>query len=158
MPPARLTSMVGRMGVAIALVCALVGCAEIVDVETAEPADPNAEIRPDLIEVEPQVAAPGDVVSLTFPQETLRGVLFVLEERVRDGWALRYYLTSDGPGPGWRLSWHTADDPMAVEDIGVGGPGPDRVPIPETAEPGAYRICTGNAGDEFCAEIEIAGE
>jgi hypothetical protein len=44
---------------------------------------------------------------------------------------------------------------MAVEDIGVGGPGPDRVPIPDVAEPGSYRICTGNAAENICAPIEV---
>jgi hypothetical protein len=30
------------------------------------------------------------------------------------------------------------------------------VTIPEVAEPGDYRICTGNAGDEFCTPIQVA--
>lgn len=120
------------------------------------PADPLAEMRPDLIVADPPVAAPGAVVALEFPAETMRGVLFVLERRVGESWALRYYLTSDGPGPGWRMAWHEASaEGFAVEDIGVGGPGPDRVIIPDVAEPGDYRICTGNAGDEFCTPIEI---
>ena len=48
------------------------------------------------------------------------------------------------------------EDALVVPDIGVGGPGPDRVPIPEVAQPGEYRICTGNAGVNFCTPIEIA--
>ncbi|HEY8170673.1 MAG TPA: hypothetical protein VIH24_06195 [Candidatus Limnocylindria bacterium] len=122
------------------------------------PADPDAEMRPDLIVVDPVGAAPGEVVALTFPQETTRGILFVLEREVGDGWQLQYYLTSDGPGAGWERTWQAAGaDGMAVEDIGVGGPGPDRVLIPDVAEPGSYRICTGNAGDEICTPIEILG-
>ena len=124
--------------------------------EPAGPADPAAEMRPDLLVVDPQVAEPGDIVALQFPQQTTRGILFVLEQRVGETWALRYYLTSDGPGPDWRLSWQEAGaQGVAVEDIGVGGVGPDHVPIPEVAEPGDYRICTANAGDEFCVPIEI---
>ncbi len=114
-------------------------------------------MRPDLLVIDPEQAAPGDVVALSFPEETTRGILFVLEQRVDDGWVSRFYLTSNGPGAGWQMSWHAADEPgMAVEDIGVGGPGPDNVPIPEIAEPGDYRICTANAGADFCAPIEIA--
>jgi hypothetical protein len=120
------------------------------------PANPDAEMRPDLLVVEPARAVPGDVVALTFPEETTRGILFVLDERVGDEWFTRFYLTSNGPGEGWQMSWHAAGGQgVAVEDIGVGGPGPDHVPIPEPAEPGAYRICTGNAGEDFCAPIEI---
>jgi hypothetical protein len=124
--------------------------------EPAGPADPAAEMRPDLIVVDPQKAEPGDIVALQFPQETTRGILFALEQRVGETWALRYFLTSDGPGPGWRLNWQLAGEQgAAVEDIGVGGFGPDHVPIPEVVDPGDYRICTANAGDEFCAPFEI---
>lgn len=120
------------------------------------PANPDAEMRPDLLVIEPAQAAPGDVVALTFPEETTRGILFVLEQRVDDGWVARFFLRSNGPGADWEMSWHeAAAQGMAVEDIGVGGVGPDNVPIPEVAEPGDYRICTGNAGADFCAAIEI---
>ena len=120
------------------------------------PTDPDAEVRPDLLVLDPTTAAPVDVVALTFPEETTRGILFVLDERVDDAWISRFFLTSDGPGAGWERRWAPADaGGMAVEDIGVGGPGPDRVIVPEVAEPGAYRICTGNAGADFCAPIEI---
>lgn len=120
------------------------------------PANPAAEMRPDLLAIDPAQAAPGDVVALTFPEETTRGILFVLEQRVDDGWLARFFLTSNGPGAGWEMSWHpAAAQGIAVEDIGVGGIGPDNVPIPEVAEPGDYRICTANAGADFCAAIEI---
>ncbi len=119
------------------------------------PADPDAEFRPDLLVADPTTVEPGSQVSLAFPQETVRGIVFVLEQRVGDIWAHRFNLTSDGPGPGWTADWFPLDADIAFPDIGVLGPGPDRVPIPEIAEPGEWRICTGNAGDEFCTPIEI---
>ncbi len=71
-------------------------------------------------------------------------------------YALRYNLFSDGPGAGWERSWLPADqEAVVVPDIGVGGPGPDRVPIPEPARSGDYRICTGNSADNFCTPIDI---
>ena len=122
------------------------------------PANPDAEMRPDLLVIEPAKAAPGDVVALTFPEETTRGILFVLDQRVDDGWVARFYLISDGPGQGWEREWWPVDaEGFAIPDIGVGGAGPDRVLIPDITEPGEYRICTGNAGADFCAPIEIAG-
>jgi len=122
-----------------------------------QPPNPAAERRPDLLVIDPAQAAPGDVVALTFPEETMRGILFTLDQRVDDGWVTFFYLRSNGPGAGWEMSWEAAGaaEGMAVEDIGVGGPGPDHVPIPDPAEPGDYRICTGNAGADFCAPIEI---
>lgn len=120
------------------------------------PANPAAEMRPDLLVIEPAQAAPGDVVALSFPEETTRGILFVLEQRVDDGWVTRFYLISDGPGQGWQREWWPVDaEGFAIPDIGVGGPGPDRVLIPDITEPGDYRVCTGNAGADFCAPIEI---
>jgi len=114
-------------------------------------------MRPELLVIDPTTAAPGEVVALTFPEETTRGVLFGLEVQDGDAWRPVAYLTSDGPGAGWERAWWPVDaEGMAVPDIGVAGPGPDRVVIPEVAEPGAYRICTGNAGADFCAPIEIA--
>jgi hypothetical protein len=147
-----------RGAVAFALVAALAAaCDAGVPSPSAPtgPADPNAEFRPDLIVADPTTVAPGDLVSLTFPEETVRGVLFVLEERVGETWIHRFNLSSDGPGPEWTAEWFPLDGDVAFPDIGVLGPGPDRVPIPDTAEPGAWRICTGNAGAEFCAAIEI---
>jgi len=107
-------------------------------------------MRPELMVADPAVVAPGGVVALTFPAKTDRGILFVLEQRVGDSWAHRYSLTSDGPGPGWEQAWYLPDaDGISVPDIGVAGGGPDRVPIPEPAELGDYRICTGNAADNL---------
>jgi hypothetical protein len=132
------------------------GCGALSRSAPAGPADPDVMLRPDLMTAEPGEVAPGGIVALSFPQETTRGILFVLERRVGDGWELQYYLTSDGPGAGWERRWQPAGgDGLAVEDIGVGGPGPDRVLIPDVAEPGLYRICTGNAGADFCAPLEV---
>jgi hypothetical protein len=113
-------------------------------------------MRPDLIVADQAEVEPGAVVALSFPEHTNRGVLFVLDQRVDNAWVTRFFLTSDGPGQGWEREWWPVDAAgMAVPDIGVGGPGPDRVLVPEVVEPGAYRICTGNAGADFCAPIEI---
>lgn len=145
--------------VAIGFIVLLSGCELVREVGPGDgPADPKARMAAELMVVDPAQAAPGAVVGMTFPQETTRGTLFVLEERIGDAWVHRYNLLSDGPGAEWERSWSAAGaEPVAVDDIGVGGPGPDRVPIPETATPGEYRICTGNAGDNFCAPIRIGG-
>jgi hypothetical protein len=122
------------------------------------PADPDAEMRPDLMVADPEAISPGGVVAVTFPEETMRGIHFVLEEHVGESWALRYNLFSDGPGAGWQRSWQPATlEAVVVPDIGVGGPGPDRVPIPEPVTSGDYRICTGNSSDNFCTPIRIGG-
>lgn len=123
------------------------------------PFDPDAEIRPDLMVIQPAQASPGQHVELLFPQETTRGIGFVLEERVDDGWEVGYFPSvpdrEDAGGPGG--SWLTPDNPDRDDwpDIGVEGPGPGFTLIPEPASPGEYRICTAIQPDSFCAEFTI---
>lgn len=106
---------------------------------------------------DPTRVAPGETVAMRFPKETLRGVAFQLDRRDGDDWSTHYWMTSDGNG-GNPVSVPVGTEGYGVADVGVAGPGPDHVWIPDDVTPGAYRICTVNAGDEFCATIEIVDE
>lgn len=119
-----------------------------------DPPPPEPEMRPELLVIEPSSAAPGDIVELRFPEETMRGVAFQLDAETADGWETRYWLTSDGNGgpPSWVP---VGTDGHGWPDVGVGGPGPDRVAIPDDVPPGRYRVCTANAGNDFCAPVEV---
>ena len=127
------------------------------------PYDPDAEVRPDLMEVDPDEASPGEQVELLYLQGTLRGVGFVLEECVGDSWQVRYFLTvpdiGDGDDPPDELwgSWFPPDNPDRLDwpDVGVGGTIRGRALIPEPAPPGHYRICTANTDPNFCAGLTI---
>ena len=113
-------------------------------------------MRPDLIVAEPAQVAPGDVLSLTFPEETTRGVHFVLESQARGTWFHMFDLVGVGEGMLEPVSWQRAgSEDFEFPDIGIVGPGPDRVRIPEVAEPGTWRICTGNTRQNICTRIEI---
>lgn len=118
-------------------------------------------MRPDLMTVTPAVADPGQHVELTFPLETGRGVAYVLELAVGDTWTTTHYLTSSSEGydatPS-AVSVDSVDDYFGWEDIGIGGPGPDRILIPDDALTGPYRLCTANALENFCAEINLGGD
>ncbi len=118
--------------------------------------EPAPSMRPDLLVLAPDPVAPGDTVAMRFPEETGRGVAFQLDQQIGDEWSTRYWLTSDGNG-GRPFSVPVYTEGYGVPDVGVGGPGPDRVVLPDDAAPGSYRICTANAGDEFCAPLEISG-
>ncbi|MDQ3345655.1 MAG: hypothetical protein M3473_05090, partial [Chloroflexota bacterium] len=79
-----------RIVVSLATLLVGSGCSGLPEVAPiVGPADPGAEMRPDLIVADPEVIPPGGIVALTFPEETTRGILFVLEERVGDSWAHR---------------------------------------------------------------------
>lgn len=142
--------------VAPVLALALSACAAADLLPPGTPHDPTAVVRPASMAADRETASPGDIVGLRFPDAMTRGVWFVLEQEVAESWTYRYDLTSDGPGAGWEVGWHVAgEEGFAVEDIGVGGNGPDHVVIPDTAEPGTWRICTGNAVENVCVRIEI---
>ena len=109
--------------------------------------------------VAPSDPEPGEQVELTFPQETERGVAYVLERAFGDRWSTTHFLTSstDGYGgsPGaWAVD---AAEGHGWEDIGIAGPGPDLIVIPVDASTGAYRICTANAHENICAEVTVVG-
>jgi hypothetical protein len=123
-----------------------------------DPADEPAAVRPGLMVVEPAQVAPGERVALTFPEQTLRGLAFVLQQQAEDGWQLRAYLTSaPGEGPPGEPGWYPPDAPPDVEDVGIVDTGPDMIRIPDEAEPGDYRICTMNAPERMCSAISIIG-
>lgn len=151
-----IVASLSRIGSAVGTAVLVMACGSPnVTFTPTGPADPRAAVAPDQMVADVAEARPGDVVSVTFPQEMVRGVLFTLDERVGAEWVHRFSLTSDGPGPGWERSWWLPGDTVEVPDIGVLGPGPDRIEIPPPAEPGEYRLCTGNAGTNVCAEIRI---
>lgn len=122
-----------------------------------EPYDPEATVRPELMTITPSDAAPGDRIELTFPAETMRGVAYVLERAAGAGWTTTHFLTASAAGYDGEPSWVAAGDPDGYgwEDIGIAGPGPDVLTIPDDAGGGAYRICTANAVENFCAEITV---
>lgn len=120
--------------------------------------DEPAAVRPGLMVVEPEQVSSGEQVALTFPEQTLRGLVFVLQQRTGDGWQLRAYLASaPGGGPPEEPGWYPPDAPPDVEDVGVADAGPDIVQIPDDAEPGDYRICTMNAPERMCSAVGIVG-
>ncbi len=122
---------------------------------TLGPHDTAAEVRPDLIIVEPSQVQAGDLASVYFPDERTRGVHFVLESSTDDGWNLEYHLISDWSGDRAPTS-HRADSmDIAIEDIGFSGGGPDVISIPAEASPGAYRVCTGNSRPNICALLTV---
>lgn len=119
------------------------------------PYDAAARLRPDLLRIQPARAAPGAVLELHFPKGTGRGAPFAMEEWVGETWVVRYLLTSAADEPNAQPSWVRIEDSEGWEDIGRSGPGPDRVVVPDIAAPGRHRLCTANAAENFCAELEV---
>lgn len=148
--------------IASLLVVAVTGVALVVSACTddgdkipieAGPSDPDAVIDERLIRAQPHIAAPGDDVDLLFPTEVNRGIGFTLERRTVGDWTHQWSLTSDAGPPEPMV--HPGTEDVDWDAVGIDGPGPDRVRIPDDAEPGSYRICTAISQENICASIEI---
>jgi PAS domain-containing protein len=119
-----------------------------------DPPEPEPQLRPDLLVLDPATATPGELVAMRFPESSMRGVAFQLDRRTADGWAPVAWMTSDGNG-GVPITVPPSTEGYAVEDVGIGGPGPDHVRLPDELPAGDYRVCTANAGSDFCAPLEV---
>ncbi|HEY3560417.1 MAG TPA: hypothetical protein VGL05_23290 [Kribbella sp.] len=106
---------------------------------------------PNPILVTPETAKPGQLVALTFPQSSPRGIAFqIAAESAPD--KVLYYLTSDWGDGRHRPTWGTPGGP----DVGISGPGPEHVIVPDPLPDGRYRLCTANARVEVCGLLIVA--
>ena len=108
--------------------------------------------------VTPSTAAPGQRVALRFRSKEVRGIAFSLSSWGEEGWTVAYYLTSDWGSPGsHRPHWSSVEDSegLAWPDVGIGGPGPDHVIVPDNAPAGTYLLCTANSAEEACALLTV---
>jgi hypothetical protein len=117
-----------------------------------QPATTPSVVKPaNPIVVTPESAKPGQLVALTFPQSSPRGIAFQISSESDPGRVL-YYLTSDWGTSGHQPTWGTPGGP----DVGISGPGPDHVIIPDPLPDGRYRLCTGNALVQVCGLLVVA--
>lgn len=108
---------------------------------------------------EPTVAAPGEFVELTFPTDLERGAPWYMSRWDGKDWTEPMYLltaSTDGYRPAGGPSWQPTSEEWGWEDIGLGGPGPDTIVVPDTADDGEYRLCTANARVATCVNIEVS--
>ena len=135
-------------------VVAVVGSTPWNHTETA-PATTESPRIENPVTVTPATVRPGATVALMFPDETGRGIAFQLAKASEPDKVL-YYLTSDwGPGGKHTPTWWAAGDNGVWEDVGISGPGPDHVIVPDTAEDGTYRLCTANAASQVCGLLTV---
>lgn len=140
--------------VVLALVPRVVGAGETI---AATPATTLAPEPRSLMTAEPDTASPGSVITLGFPDERIRGVAFTLESVQPTGWKVEYYLIagrgSKEPGAN---SWFRPGDPSGGwPDVGIRGPGGEKVRIPKHTAPGTYRLCTVNPPEQICTTLTV---
>jgi len=101
--------------------------------------------------------AAGEVVELRYPNDLERGVVFTLSPQ-RPGMRNDplFMLYSDAGSEGGTPSWRAVGEALDATDVGVGGPGPDRLLLPPKLEPGDYRVCTANAAYN-CVNLSVTG-
>jgi len=104
--------------------------------------------------ITPATAAPGAQIGLTYPQGFGRGIGFTLA-RAADGQQIYDLSAGHGTGkPGW---WRVdSTNKHITPAIGVTGPGPDLLVVPDEAADGTYLLCTANAVTKACALLTVA--
>lgn len=111
-----------------------------------------------VVSVAPRDVKPGAVAELRFADEVNRGVGYWLERRQDHGWERRYHAVAapheGGAGPD-SPSTAPAGDPLDVPDLVVADRGPDRLVVPDTAEPGRWRVCH-QGSPLFCGEFTVS--
>lgn len=120
-----------------------------------QPAATPSVVKPsNPIVVSPESAKPGQLVALTFPQSSPRGIAFQITTE-SDPAKVLYYLSSDWGGSGHRPTWGVPGNYGWV-DVGISGPGPDHVIVPDPLPDGRYRLCTANAVVQVCGLLVVA--
>jgi hypothetical protein len=124
---------------------------------TAAPGGPPPETSPVALVVSPDVVWAGEEADLWFPTQEIRGVAFVLHRWDGAAWSEPLFsLHSDWGGGRSTPYWEPGGSP-AARRIAIGGLGPDRVVIPDVADPGVYRLCVAGVVDEVCGQLTITG-
>lgn len=116
----------------------------------------NAQPDPDM-SVDPANASSGSDIIVNFAERFSRGVAFQLDARQGSGWKTEYYLVAGINGGEPRRAWWAVDDPdkqgAGWPDIGQGGPA--KLRVPDTAQPGDYRLCTANTKPTACTTLTV---
>lgn len=118
--------------------------------ETADPADLE-------MTVEPGLAGPGQVVTVTYLRPWTHGLGYKLvraDTADPDLSEPDYYLVSDGGNGRRSMAWYPGDEPPGYDGIAIGGRGPERVRIPESASEGPWLLCAVGVL-EPCAQLTV---
>lgn len=109
------------------------------------------------ITISPAEARPGERLSLTFEDESQRGVGFVMARQVDGEWREEYLLIADATDPRTDARWSALDEPgLFIPALGTSGPGPDEVIVPDVAAAGDYRICEEDEDRPLCGFVTVA--
>ncbi len=102
--------------------------------------------------------SPGNEFSAFFAEDNVRSLGFLVHLWTGSEWGQPVYLLISDREFG-ESKWFPADNDIAINSISVEGVGPDGLRLPESMEPGYWRICTGGAArDRACAQFSTAGD
>lgn len=110
---------------------------------TLDPTD--GVIAAESFTVPDQVAA-GDQFDVTFEESVDRETVYDLYHDDPEVWTARYELFPPGSS-GSAPSWVAAGEEVTIASVGLTGTGPDRLVIPQDADPGSDALCVREAVD-----------
>ena len=154
-----------RAALIVAVLVAPSACADDNAEPARQPPAPSASdvsTQPAEVVASPATARPGDNVELLFPDDIERGSPWFMYEPDGDQWSQEplYLLISANDDyydcnecPTW---FRAGTEGSGWDDVGIAGPGPDTIVIPEAAAVGDYRLCAANTGDEICFTLSVS--
>jgi hypothetical protein len=114
-----------------------------------------ADTVPPALRVIRRVSPPNGRLVIGVPEDSVRSVVWLLDRLEADGSWTQTYAINTNPEGAPQTVYRLAEEPIAVPDVAIRGPGPDSLAIPDDIAPGAWRACP--AGLELgCVRFDVS--
>ncbi len=129
---------------------------ELMDAIDATLTDPDPPPSVPEMRIEPETLTAGGEFSVSYDGYFSRGGYYLLSRIDSDGdVAAPEYLLESHHNPGTPQVYPIAGDGWGVDDYGVDIAAPDRLVLPDDIDAGRWQLCTANAIQEACADLQI---
>lgn len=150
----KFESLIFAMGIGMTL-AACGGSDDDVTVEpTAAVPPPPPESAIATFALTPENPAAGETFAATFSQDHDRGGFFLLSLWNGQAWDDPAFLLESDANQG-SPTVEVISDEFGWEDYGISGPGPDGLVMPDELTDGYWRLCTANARDDACTQLDV---
>ncbi len=101
------------------------------------------------------VPVPGHEFGVYFDEDNVRGGAFVLQPWTGEAWADPVYLLTADTNGDRPTATRATDNNYGWDDWGNANTGPDGLILPADITAGHWRLCTANALEQACVQLEV---